>query len=128
MKKIVRLTEGDLIRLVKRVISETRHISPSWEMKFTKWAENVSGNPELAMSLMERYWDLKGHPEMPVEYKDFNNLESAEELEQLIDEMEKVVGVNKHNQDITRVTHVFNDYMDTRHDADYLPKYKMKMK
>ena len=81
MKKIIRLTESELIGIVKRIINEEQGITPSWETKYTEWANNKSGNPELAMKLMSRYWDLKNHPEMPVKYKDFNNLTDANELQ-----------------------------------------------
>jgi len=72
-----------------------RGITPSWKTKYTDWAKNKSGNPELAMKLMSRYWDLKNHPEMPVKYKDFNNLKNAEELQDLIKKMEEIVRINK---------------------------------
>jgi len=126
MKKIIRLTESDLARIIKRVINENRGITNSWEKAFTKWANNESDNPELAMSLMSRYWDLKNHPEMPVKYKDFNNLKDAYQLQKLIDEMEKAVKINKMNQDIARVTH-FDDYLDHRHNAPYHKKHNIKL-
>ena len=126
MKKIIRLTESDLTRIVKRIINEKQSITSSWESKFTDWANNRSGNPELAMSLMSRYWDLKNHPEMPVEYKDFNNLKDAEELQDLIDEMEKAIRINKLNQDIARVTH-FGDYHDSRYKSDYHKKHDIRV-
>ena len=127
MKKVIRLTESDLVRIVKRVINENRRINGSWERAFTKWANDKSGNPELAMELMARYWDLKNHPEMPVEYKNFNNLKDADELQDLIDEMEQVVKINKMNQDITRVTR-FNDYHDSRYEAPHRPKHKINLR
>ena len=126
MKRVIRLTESDLVRLVKRVINEEQGITPSWETKYTEWATNRSGNPELAMKLMSRYWDLKNHPEMPVKYKDFNNLKDANELQDLIDEMEEAVIINKLNQDITRVNH-FGDYHDGRYKSDYHKKHDISV-
>ena len=117
MKRVVRLTESDLVRLVKRVINENQKINSSWALKFTDWAKNRSSNPELAMKLMSRYWDLKNHPEMPVKYKDFNNLKDAEELQDLIDEMEEAVRINKLNQDVTRAS-VFRNIDDGGMDGD----------
>ena len=126
MKKVIRLTESELVGIVKRIINEEQGITPSWESKFTKWANNKSSNPELAMKLMSRYWDLKNHPEMPVKYKDFNNLKDAEELQELIDEMEEAVRINKLNQDITRVNH-FGDYHDGRYQSDYHKKHDISV-
>jgi hypothetical protein len=125
MKRIIRLTESDLVRLVKRVINEKQGITSSWESKYTDWATNRSGNPELAMNLMSRYWDLKNHPEMPVKYKDFNNLKDANELQDLIDEMEEAVRINKLNQDITR-SNVFRNSYDRAH-AGYYKKHNISV-
>ena len=125
MKKVIRLTESDLVRLVKRVINEKQGITSSWESKYTDWATNRSGNPELAMKLMSRYWDLKNHPEMPVKYKDFNNLKDANELQDLIDEMEEAVRINKLNQDITR-SNVFRNSYDRDH-AGYYEKHDISV-
>jgi hypothetical protein len=125
MKRVIRLTESDLVRLVKRVINEKQGITPSWESKYTEWATNRSGNPELAMKLMSRYWDLKNHPEMPVKYKDFNNLKDANELQVLIDEMEEAVRINKLNQDITR-SNVFRSSYD-RANAGYYEKHDISV-
>jgi hypothetical protein len=125
MKRIIRLTESDLVRLVKKVINEKQGITSSWESKYTDWATNKSGNPELAMQLMSRYWDLKNHPEMPVKYKDFNNLKDANELQDLIDEMEEAVRINKLNQDITR-SNVFRNSYDRAH-AGYYKKHNISV-
>jgi len=126
MKRVIRLTESELIGIVKRIINEEQGITPSWESKYTEWANNKSGNPELAMKLMSRYWDLKNHPEMPVKYKDFNNLKDANELQILIDEMEEAVRINKLNQDITRVNH-FGDHYDGRYQSDYYKKHNISV-
>lgn len=126
MKRVIRLTESELIGIVKRIINEEQGITPSWETKYTEWANNKSGNPELAMKLMSRYWDLKNHPEMPVKYKDFNNLKDTNELQDLIDEMEEAVRINKLNQDITRVNR-FRDYHDGRYQSDYHKKHDISV-
>jgi hypothetical protein len=123
MKKVVRLTESDLIRLVKRIIKED---NDSWESKYRNWANNKSGNPELAMNLMSRYKQLTKHPEMPVEYRNFYNLKDADELQDLIDEMEKVVEVNKKNQEISRVKH-FGDYHNPKMYYDKYEKHKVNL-
>jgi len=125
MKRVIRLTESELIGIVKRIINEEQGITPSWESKYTEWANNKSGNPELAMKLMSRYWDLKNHPEMPVKYKDFNNLKDANELQVLIDEMEEAVRINKLNQDITR-SNVFRNSYDRSH-AGYYEKHDISV-
>jgi hypothetical protein len=123
MKKVVRLTESDLVRLVKRIIKED---NDSWELKYRDWANNQSGNPELAMNLMSRYKQLTKHPEMPVEYRSFYNLRDADELQELIDEMEKVVAINKTNQEITRVKH-FRDYLNPKMYWDKYEKHKVNL-
>jgi hypothetical protein len=127
MRKVVRLTESDLIRLVKRIIKED---NDSWESKYKNyWSNLYADYPEsyfLAMNLMSRYKQLTKHPEMPVEYRNFYNLRDVDELQDLVDEMEKVVEVNKKNQEISRVKH-FRDYHNPKMYSDKLPKHKVNL-
>ena len=62
---------------------------------------------------------------MPVKYKDFNNLKDANELQNLIDEMEEAVRINKLNQDITR-SNVFRNSYDREH-AGYYEKHDISV-
>ncbi len=50
MKRIIRLTESDLTRIVKQVIQEqSEHVKNLYK----SWANKRSGNPEEALKLMD---------------------------------------------------------------------------
>ena len=56
MKKVIRLTESDVIRLVKKIIRENKIISEGIEHTkklYASWANKKSGNPEKAMEIMD---------------------------------------------------------------------------
>jgi hypothetical protein len=50
MKKVIILTESDLVGIVKRVINEQSEQS---KKLYASWANKRSGNPEKAMSIMD---------------------------------------------------------------------------
>ena len=78
MKKVIRLTESDLVSIVKRVINEQSEQS---KKLYASWANKRSGNPEKAMSIMDDVLSLqKSLPK-----KDFANYSSYEELKKDLD-------------------------------------------
>ena len=92
MKKVVRLTESDLVNIVKRVINEQSEES---KILYAAWANKKSGNPEGAMSIMDDV--LKLQKSLPK--KDFANYSSYDELKK---DLDKVIG-NQKEKDATKV-------------------------
>jgi len=80
MKKVVRLTESDLVGIVKRVINEQSEQS---KKLYASWANKRSGNPERAMSIMDDV--LKLQKSLPK--KDFANYSSYDELKKDLDKV-----------------------------------------
>jgi hypothetical protein len=73
MKKVIRLTEEDLTRIVKRVIQEqSEHVKNLYK----SWANKRSGNPEKALSIMNDVLD--NQKKLPK--KDFSQYSSYDEL------------------------------------------------
>ena len=73
MKKVIRLTESDLTRIVKRVIQEqSEHVKNLYK----SWANKRSGNPEKALSIID---DVFKH-QNKLSKKDFAQYSSYEEL------------------------------------------------
>lgn len=73
MKKIIKLTEADLHRLVERILVEgPEHV----EGLYRSWANKKSGNPEAALKIMDDV--LKYQKRLPK--KDFSKYSSYEEL------------------------------------------------
>ena len=78
MKKVIRLTESDLVSIVKKVINEQSEQS---KKLYASWANKRSGNPEMAMSIMDDVLSLqKSLPK-----KDFANYSSYDELKKDLD-------------------------------------------
>jgi hypothetical protein len=92
MKKVIRLTESDLVNIVKRVINEQSEQS---KKLYASWASKKSGNPEGAMSIMDDV--LKLQKSLPK--KDFANYSSYDELKK---DLDKVIG-NQKEKDATKV-------------------------
>jgi hypothetical protein len=76
----------------------------SWEKKFIVWA-NKQTNKELALSLMDRFYQVRDYRYIPDVKReagrlagqslpggDFNSYESAEQMEKRLEEVEKSVG------------------------------------
>ena len=92
MKKVVRLTESDLLNIVKRVINEQSEQS---KKLYVSWANKKSGNPEGAMSIMDDV--LKFQRSLPM--KDFAKYSSYKELK---NDLDKVI-TNQKEKDATKV-------------------------
>jgi hypothetical protein len=92
MKKVIRLTESDLVNIVKRVINEQSEQS---KKLYASWANKKSGNPERAMSIMDDV--LKLQKSLPK--KDFANYSSYDELKK---DLDKVIGGQK-EKDATKI-------------------------
>lgn len=73
MKKVIRLTESDLTRIVKQVIQEqSEHVKNLYK----SWANKRSGNPEEALKLMDDVFKYQ----KKLSKKDFAQYSSYEEL------------------------------------------------
>jgi hypothetical protein len=73
MKKVIRLTESDLTRIVKRVIQEqSEHVKNLYK----SWANKRSGNPEKALSIIDDVFKYQNK----LSKKDFAQYSSYEEL------------------------------------------------
>ena len=73
MKKIIRLTESDLTRIVKQVIQEqSEHVKNLYK----SWANKKSGNPEKALSIIDDVFKYQNK----LSKKDFAQYSSYEEL------------------------------------------------
>jgi len=90
----------------KQIDSKIFESQESWEKKFIVWA-NKQTNKELALSLMDRFYQVKDHPYMEyIDVKretgklagkslpgnDFNSYDSAEQMEKNIDRAEEGIG------------------------------------
>jgi hypothetical protein len=92
MKKVIRLTESDLTRIIKRVISEQ---SEHTKNLYKSWANKKSGNPEKALSIMDDV--LKLQKQLPK--KDFAQYSSYEEL---VKDLDKIKQAAK-SEDVTKI-------------------------
>jgi len=78
MKKVLRLNENDLFRIVSRIITEESEHALNL---YKSWATKKSGNPNLAMSIKDDYFNLRHR----LGVKDFAKYGSAEELKKALD-------------------------------------------
>lgn len=95
MKKIIRLTESDLTRIVKRIISEQ---SDHVKNLYKSWANKKSGNPEEALKLMDDVFKYQ----KKLSKKDFAKYDSYEELRRDINRI-------KSEEKSTDVTKLYED-------------------
>lgn len=82
MKKVITLTESQLIGVIKRVISEqSEHVKNLYK----SWANKKSGNPEGALKLMDDVFKYQKQ----LSKKDFAQYSSYEELKKDIDRIKQ---------------------------------------
>jgi len=92
MKKIIKLTESDLTRIVRQVIKEeTEHT----KNLYRSWANKKSGNPEKALSIMDDV--LKLQKQLPK--KDFVQYSSYDELVRDLN----VIKQSSKSEDVTKI-------------------------
>jgi len=95
MKRIIRLTESDLTRIIKQVIQEqSEHVKNLYK----SWANKKSGNPEKALSIMDDVFKYQKQ----LSKKDFAKYSSYEEL---VGDLNKV----KENAKADDITKIYED-------------------
>jgi hypothetical protein len=92
MKRIIRLTESDLTRIVKRVIQEqSEHVKNLYK----SWANKKSGNPEKALSIIDDVFKYQNK----LSKKDFAQYSSYEEL---VGDLNRIKQAAK-SEDVTKI-------------------------
>ena len=92
MKRIIRLTESDLTRIVKQVIQEqSEHVKNLYK----SWANKKSGNPEKALSIMDDVFKYQKQ----LSKKDFAQYSSYEEL---VGDLNRIKQAAK-SEDVTKI-------------------------
>jgi hypothetical protein len=92
MKRIIRLTESDLTRIVKQVIQEqSEHVKNLYK----SWANKKSGNPEKALSIIDDVFKYQNK----LSKKDFAQYSSYEELVKDLDKIKQAVK----SEDVTKI-------------------------
>jgi hypothetical protein len=99
MKKIIRLTESDLVKLVKKVITEQ---SEHTKNLYKSWAKKKSGNEEGALSIIDDVFQYLN--KLPK--KDFAKYTSYEELK---NDLDKVMGVQMEKDKSSNVDKLYED-------------------
>lgn len=87
--------------LVKRIILESLLLSEDEKhvrQLFTSWAQRKSGNPELALSLMDDFFKYKKNIK-----RDFASFSSAEEMKQAIDKVRSLEQEKQKSSDATKI-------------------------
>jgi hypothetical protein len=92
MKRIIRLTESDLTRIVKQVIQEqSEHVKNLYK----SWANKRSGNPEGALSIMDDVFKYQKQ----LSKKDFAKYSSYDEL---VNDLNRIKQAAK-SEDVTKI-------------------------
>ena len=99
MKRIIRLTENQLIGLVKKMINE---VSDHTKNLYRSWARKKSGNEEAALSIMDDVFTYLN--KLPK--KDFAKYESYEELKS---DLDNLMGVEKEKSKEDDVEKLYED-------------------
>ena len=96
MKKIIRLTESQLIKLVKNLINE---VSDHTKNLYKSWARKRSGNEEGALSIMDDVFQFQDR----LPKKDFAKYSSYDELKNDLDKLKNIQMEKEKSSDAERI-------------------------